>query len=588
MATSVPDFRLLFERAPAPYLILDPDLRIVAVSDAYLAATMTERERIVGRPIFDVFPDNPEESGATGENNLRSSLHRVIRQLLPDTMAVQKYDIRKPEADGGGFEERHWSPINTPIVVDGALRYIVHRVEDVTDFVVSSRERTAEQESTQELRVRATQLERELYQRAQDLQRANQELREVHAELEGRVAKTSGELAREADARQRTESELRRSEDQLRQAQKLEAVGRLAAGIAHDFNNLLSVVLSYSEELLVDLPDASPSRRDALEIQRAGERAAELTRQLLVFSRQQVLAPKILDLNDVLSNLGRMLGRMLGEDIELALLAAPLLGQVKADPGQIEQVVMNLVVNARDAMPGGGKLTIATSNVDLDDAYARDHLGVEPGRYVMLSVSDTGVGMDKATQARLFEPFFTTKGPGRGTGLGLSTVFGIVKQSHGSIWVYSEPGQGTTFKIYLPRVDAAADRPLVVTTPAGGSETILLVEDEPQVRAVVRRTLERAGYAVVVAQDPHEAVRIAEAAGPIDLLLTDVVMPYMNGRELAERVRSRRPGVRVLFTSGYTDDAILRHGVLDEGVPFLQKPITPASLMRSVRETLDA
>ena len=588
MATPVPDFRLLFERAPAPYLILDPDLRIVAVSDAYLAATMTERERIVGRPIFDVFPDNPDETDATGEGNLRASLHRVIRQLVPDTMAVQKYDIRKPEAEGGGFEERHWSPINTPIVVDGALRFIVHRVEDVTDFVMSSRERTAEQESTQELRVRATQLERELYQRAQELQRANQELRHLHAELEGRVAQTTGDLAREADARQRTESELRRSEEQLRQAQKLEAVGRLAAGIAHDFNNLLSVVLSYSEELLVELPDASPSRRDALEIQRAGERAAELTRQLLVFSRQQVLAPKILDLNEVLSNLNRMLGRMLGEDIELALLAAPLLGQVKADPGQIEQVVMNLVVNARDAMPGGGKLTIATSNVDLDDAYAREHLGVEPGRYVMLSVSDTGVGMDKATQARLFEPFFTTKGPGRGTGLGLSTVFGIIKQSHGSIWVYSELGQGTTFKIYLPRVDAAADRPLVVPAVVGGTETILLVEDEPQVRAVVRRTLERGGYAVIVAQDPNEAVRVAEAAGPIDLLLTDVVMPYMNGRELAERVRSRRPGVRVLFTSGYTDDAILRHGVLDEGVPFLQKPITPASLMRSVRETLDA
>ena len=588
MTNVVPDFRLLFERAPAPYLVLDGHFDIVAVNDAYLAATMTERAAIVGRNLFDVFPDNPAEIDATGVSNLRASLQRVVATLAPDTMAVQKYDIRRPESAGGGFEERYWSPINTPIVVDGALRYIVHRVEDVTDFVVSSRERTAEQESTQELRVRATELERELYRRAQELQRANQELRHLHAELEGRVAQTSGDLAREADARQRTESELRRSEEQLRQAQKLEAVGRLAAGIAHDFNNLLSVVLSYAEELLIDLPVDSPTRRDALEIQRAGERAAELTRQLLVFSRQQVLSPKILDLNEVLSGLHRMLGRVLGEDIELSLLPAPLLGQVNADPGQLEQVVMNLVVNARDAMPDGGKLTIATTNVDLDADYAREHLGVEPGRYVMLSVSDTGIGMDKATQARLFEPFFTTKGPGRGTGLGLSTVFGIIKQSRGSIWVYSEPGQGSTFKIYLPRVDAAAERPMVAAIAAGGHETILLVEDEPQVRAVVQRALERGGYGVLVAQDANDALRLSEAVSSIDLLLTDVVMPQMNGRELAERVRAKRPGIRVLFTSGYTDDAILRHGVLDQGVPFLQKPITPAALMRSVRETLDA
>ncbi len=588
MTNAVPDFRLLFERAPAPYLVLDGHFDIVAVSDAYLAATMTDRAAIVGRNLFDVFPDNPAEIDATGVSNLRASLQRVVATLAPDTMAVQKYDIRRPASAGGGFEERHWSPINTPIVVDGALRFIVHRVEDVTDFVVSSRERTAEQESTQELRVRATELERELYRRAQELQRANQELRHLHAELEGRVAQTSGDLAREADARQRTESELRRSEEQLRQAQKLEAVGRLAAGIAHDFNNLLSVVLSYAEELLIELPAESPSRRDALEIQRAGERAAELTRQLLVFSRQQVLAPKVLNLNEVLSGLHRMLGRVLGEDVDLTLLAAPLLGQVNADPGQLEQVVMNLVVNARDAMPDGGKLTIATTNVDLDDDYVREHLGVEPGRYVMLSVSDTGIGMDKATQARLFEPFFTTKGPGRGTGLGLSTVFGIIKQSRGSIWVYSEPGQGSTFKIYLPRVDAAAERPLMAALSTGGHETILLVEDEPQVRAVVQRALERGGYGVLVAQDANDALRLSAAVSSIDLLLTDVVMPQMNGRELAERVRATRPGIRVLFTSGYTDDAILRHGVLDQGVPFLQKPITPAALMRSVRETLDA
>ncbi len=574
MPSATPDFRLLFERAPAPYLVLDPAFTIVAVNDAYLAATMTTRDAIVGKLLFDVFPDNPAEVAATGVSNLRASLQRVVRHLTPDTMAVQKYDIRRPADEGGGFEERHWSPINTPVVEDGVLRYIIHRVEDVTDFAREASRRHAEHEATAELRSRTSRLEHELYQRAQEIQRANVELRALHEELEGRVESTAGEL--------------RRSEEQLRQAQKLEAVGRLAAGIAHDFNNLLSVVLSYSEELVAELPEGSANRRDAVEIMRAGERAAELTRQLLIFSRQQMLAPKVLDLNAVLTNLGRMLTRVVGEDITLALVAAADLGRVKADPGQIEQVLMNLVVNARDAMPDGGALTIETHNVDLDDAYAREHLHVEPGPYVMLSVSDTGVGMDRETQARIFEPFFTTKGPGRGSGLGLSTVFGIIKQSHGSIWVYSEVGRGSTFKIYLPRVDAPSERPPDADRLVGGTETILLVEDEPQVRAVVRRALERAGYAVLVAQDPDDALRLCEARQPIDLLLTDVVMPHMNGRELAERVRSRYPATKALFMSGYTDDAILRHGVLDAGVPFLQKPVTPALLARRVRETLDA
>jgi two-component system, cell cycle sensor histidine kinase and response regulator CckA len=487
---------------------------------------------------------------------------------------VQKYDIRRPDREGGGFEERHWSPTNTPVLADGTLRYIIHRVEDVTDFVREAARRAAAADASVALQSRATALEHELFQRAQEIQRANMTLRELQEDLESRVETTTGQL--------------RRSEAQLRQSQKLEAVGRLAAGIAHDFNNLLSVVLSYSEELIAALPEGSAHQRDAMEIARAGERAAELTRQLLIFSRQQMLTPKILDLNVVLANLGRMLTRVVGEDVRLDLIAAADLGRVKADPGQIEQVLMNLVVNARDAMPNGGALTIETHNVDLDEAYARDHLHVEPGPYVMLSVSDTGVGMDRETQARIFEPFFTTKGPGRGSGLGLSTVFGIITQSQGSIWVYSEVGRGTTFKIYLPRVDGASERPPVAEHVAGGSETILLVEDEPQVRAVVRRALERAGYAVLVAQDPDDALRLCDARQPIDLLLTDVVMPHMNGRELAERVRARYPATKALFMSGYTDDAILRHGVLDAGVPFLQKPITPTTLARRVREILDA
>ncbi|MES1189188.1 MAG: ATP-binding protein [Myxococcales bacterium] len=589
MAGADLDFRELFEQAPAPYLVLTPELTIVAVSDAYLRATMTRRQDILGRGVFQVFPDNPQEIAANGVSNLRASLERVLRHQTADTMAVQKYDIRKPESEGGGFEERHWSPVNTPVLRDGRVVFIIHRVEDVTDFArLQSKGKRAVVE-TDKLRTQVTQMERELYARAQDLQRANEQLRSQHRELVGKVELTSEELASEVNARQQTEDALRRSEDQLRQAQKLQAVGRLAAGIAHDFNNLLSVVLGYTEELLQELPKTLRGYDDLAEIKLAGERAADLVRQLLIFSRQQLLAPKVVGLNDIVENLGRMLARLVGEQIELAFVPGAELGAVKVDPGQIEQVVVNLVVNARDAMPDGGKLTIATSNVDLDESYAAEHLSVVPGPHVMLSVSDTGVGMDRATQQHIFEPFFTTKPAGSGSGLGLSTVFGIVKQSHGSIWVYSEPGHGTTFKVYLPRVDRESARKTPTAALQGGSETILLVEDEPQVRAIVQRTLERGGYAVLTAAGPEEALSICESSlMRIDLLLTDVVMPQMNGRELAERIRALRPTIKTLFMSGYTDDAILRHGVLDEGVPFLQKPVTPSSLKRKVRETLDA
>jgi len=589
MTSSHLDFRELFEQAPAPYLVLTPALGIVAASDAYLRATKTTREQILGQSLFDVFPDNPAEIAANGVSNLRASLERVLLHGVPDTMAVQKYDIRRPESEGGGFEERHWSPVNTPVLRGGRVAYIIHRVEDVTDFArLQSRGNLAILESDK-LRSQVTQMERELFARAQELQLANEQLRARHLELEGRVELTAEELAQAVNARQKTEDALKRSEDQLRQAQRLEAVGRLAAGIAHDFNNLLSVVLGYAEELLQELPAAGPGYQEVGEIKRAGERASDLVRQLLIFSRQQLLAPQVLDLNDVLENIGRMLARLVGEQIELAFVPGAALGAVKVDPGQIEQVVVNLVVNARDAMPDGGKLTIATSNVELDETYAAEHLAVVPGPHVLLSVSDTGAGMDRDTQQHIFEPFFTTKAAGQGSGLGLSTVFGIVKQSHGHIWVYSEPAHGTTFKIYLPRADRESVRtPPPVVAPSG-SETILLVEDEPQVRAIVKRALERGGYAVLSASGPEEALRICETTlTRIDLLLTDVVMPQMNGRELAERVRVLRPSSKTLFMSGYTDDAILRHGVLDEGVPFLQKPVTPSNLTRKVRETLDA
>jgi len=386
-------------------------------------------------------------------------------------------------------------------------------------------------------------------------------------------------------------TDARKLEEQFRHAQKMEAVGRLAGSVAHDFNNLLSVILSASEMLLEDLKPVDPIRPEIEAIKRAGDRAAALTRQLLAFSRQQVLAPRVLSVNDVVGEAEKMFHRLLGEDIELVTRCDRGVSLIKADPGQLDQIIMNLAVNARDAMPDGGKLTIETCDAILDQSYATEHFDVVPGAYVMLAMSDTGSGMDKETQARIFEPFFTTKEAGKGTGLGLSTVFGIVKQNGGHIWVYSEPGRGTTFKLYFPKAHESevAPRPITAPTKLEGTETILLVEDQDDVRQIAQQVLRRYGYHVIEAKNAGEALLTCENhARTIHLLLTDVVMPQMSGRQLAERLGKIRADMKVLFMSGYTDNAVVHHGILDSGIAYLQKPLVPDMLARRVREVLDS
>jgi two-component system cell cycle sensor histidine kinase/response regulator CckA len=421
--------------------------------------------------------------------------------------------------------------------------------------------------------------------------------RELEVLVRSHLVDNHGRPARLALLEDRTERA--GLERQLHHAQKMDAIGQLAGGMAHDFNNLLTAIFGYCDLLLSDIPASDPRRGDIEEIKKAATAAASLTDRLLAFSRKQIIEPKVLDLNGVVGDMGRLLQRVIGEDIEMELNLAPQLGRVKADPHQIGQVLMNLVVNARDAMPQGGKLTITTDNIALDDTYAHMHVGVVPGPHVMLAVSDTGTGMSPEVQSRLFEPFFTTKPAGKGTGLGLASVYGIVKQSGGNVWVYSEVGHGTTFKVYLPLVDATADEAMpaalspqpAAPPPAMSTNgaTILLVEDNPSLEQIARRILKRYGYSVLSAPSAEEAVRVSRGhAGAIDLLLTDVVMPGQSGPSLATLLTTERPAMRVLHMSGYTDDAVVRHGALSGTATFLQKPFTPEGLGRKVREVLSS
>lgn len=701
------DFKALFEAVPGAYLILAPNapvFTIIGVNDAYNRATLTRREEIVGRSLFEVFPDNPDDPHATGESNLRSSLMRVLELHRPDAMAIQKYDIRRPESEGGGFEERHWSPMNLPLLdAQGRLVAIIHRALDVTDLVRLEEESAATDKLAQEQEIIISQMRitnRELARRIEENERLDRErrfaveaqqttadalqesevrLRTLAENLPGivfqRVVKRSGEMResyvshgvkqylgvepdlfltgqknlldfvhpddrgrklaamKEAAARSQTlvievrklkqpENEERwwqvhttpthlgngdlrwdgialditdrkAAQLQLQQAVKMDAVGQLTGGIAHDFNNLLTVILGNAELLAEQLNEDQRLRALAEMTQKAAERGAELTNHLLAFARRQTLEPRVVDVNRLTAGLDVMLRRTLGEAIEIELVRGAGLWPALVDPGQLESALLNLAINARDAMPRGGRLTIETANAFIDDTYAAQQDEVAPGQYVLIAVSDTGTGMDAATIARAFEPFFSTKEVGKGTGLGLSMVYGFVKQSGGHVKIYSELGDGTTVKIYVPRSDAGRSAETANGSEKSkeprGLETILLVEDDEIVRQHVERQLLDLGYTVITAANGPKAIAELRTGKHIDLLFTDMVMPGgMNGRELAEAALEQRPGLKVLFTSGYAENAVLHQGRLERGVQLIRKPYRRRDLATKLRQILES
>jgi PAS domain S-box-containing protein len=674
-----PEYERAFNSAPGNYLLLAPDFTIIGVTDSYLRATMTRRAEILGRGLFEVFPDNPDDPAADGVRNLRASLQRVLAQRKPDRMALQKYDIRRPPEEGGGFEERYWSPLNTPVFdPDGALRYIIHWVEDVTELVRLKESMRKQALMHEELHARATRIEAEAFLRIEAVE-ANQRLTEserrsrfladavpqliwtadrdglvdycnarwlaftglgfeqlrgtgwqrtLHPEDAERIRAGWDQAVRTGAERYQMEHRVRyrdgtwrwmlttalpfrdasgavekwfgsttdiheqvSARDQLLQAQRLQAVGKLAGGMAHEVNNMMTAVLGLGELIRAELAPDHPQRPDLDEMMRAATRAVEVTRQLLAFSRQQVLNPVVLDVNLVVSELGPALEQLVGSARRLEIVSPIPMLRTRSDRTQVEQVLINLVSNARDATPTDGVIVVRTDRVQVDESElraAREN-DAEPGTFVRVAVEDNGSGMSPETRARAFEPFFTTKGVGQGTGLGLSMVYGIVRQSGGFLRIDSSPGLGTVVAVHFPLVEAELSTPEVLReVPRGWGETVLVVEDESIVRSLASRVLEAAGYKIY--QAPNGAVALEFLRmhpGEVDLVLTDVVMPRMTGRELASSIQEQWPGLPVLFMSGYVGGETAEGEGTLEGAPLIKKPFTPRALEGVVRERLD-
>ncbi len=636
-------FRSLLLNIHEDILVIDRDYKVTDVNNTLLVTVGLEREEVIGRHCYEILHDYKQPCSRYGE--------QCLLQAAFESGKPHNCRHIHTRMDTQSDRPKVWVDILLSPLKDehGSVTHVIEAMRDITDLILTGealreseeRHRTAIENSPDGVAIvqggqplfvnqkfveifgydrpeeiigkplstvlhtdDRNQFEEVSYERQKDgpviLRHEFKGIRKggepILIEVSATQINYRGEMAslvylRDITERKRKEQEMASLQEQLRQSQKMEAIGLLAGGIAHDFGNLLAIIQGYSELSLLKLPKEDPLREDIEQVKNAGVRAKDLIGRLLAFSRRQIFQTSVLDLNTILRDLEKMLRRIIGEDIELVTLLASDLGKVEADPGQVEQILLNLAVNARDAMPSGGKLTIETTNTELDKTYARSHVAVKPGRYLMVSVSDTGIGMTPEVRERVFEPFFTTKDRGKGTGLGLSTVYGIVKQSGGNIWVYSEPGYGTTFKIYLPRVDEAlqqaGEKKLLEEFPRG-NETILVVEDEEKVLKLVLQILRVQGYRVLEAPRSGDALLICEQhESPIHLMVTDVVMPGMNGQELAKRLAPLRPEMKVLYMSAYPDNTVVHHGVLEKGVNFIQKPFTVAGLASKVRQVLD-
>jgi PAS domain S-box-containing protein len=675
---SAAEFQAIFDATPGNYLLLDADFTIVGVNHCYLNATMTRREDIVGRGLFEIFPDNPEDPTADGVRNLRASLSRVLASKKPDRMAVQHYDIRRPESEGGGFEERYWSPLNSPVLDEaGKVRYIIHWVEDVTEFVRLKRRMLEQQLAKDEVATRAGKIEAEVFLRSEALE-AHRQLSEserhyrfladlvpqliwtadadgaadyfnqrwveligasreellldgwqrfLHPDDRARTLELWTDAIRTGAEKYVVQHRLRSrdgsyrwflsvglpyrdstnriirwfgsstdihdkviADERLQQAQRLQAAGQLAGGVAHEVNNMMTIVIGCGDFALAELDQSHPLRGELVEMVKAANRAADVTRQLLAYSRQQVFRVEVLNVGEVLRELTPALTRLVGSDRQLAVRHEPDDVYIRADRGQLEQVLINLVANARDATGTDGLVSIETGLAELGPENLRQHHeeDLPPGRFVRLAVRDNGTGIPADVAARVFEPFFTTKPLGQGTGLGLAMVYGIVKQSGGFPELLSTPGEGTTVALYLP---AVSEEPVPLPEPVAGirgaGEQILVVEDDPQVRAITRRSLQGAGYAVYEAITGLAAINFLDShPGEIDLVVSDVVMPGVNGRELADQLKLTHPDLPVLFMSGYPGSEIERRGLQVNRAMFLEKPFTPEALITAVAAAL--